>query len=323
MTKPKKYSIGMSIVVYDETGWNVKHSILNNEVVDCINGSNIIESYIITSIVEISTFNISSEQMGLGYTENLDYSVSIVNPLFIDNTIVMNYISENWTFLCSNIYIEDINGKEINDNSEVEVYFIDKYSYEIVDVFTLKYLIDIYWNGNYSLQHLHESEIIVKIIAFGEQQYGSLVVGNITIQHQLVVEQPTINKIGVDVFNISVGATYSKLNERNIFTQNVYASIVLYRLKGDFINSFDIEHCLHQDMWVISLNFSSYPEGEYYVKANFYYIGKIVISLSSLTFIIGETESTTSFTSLNVFWGVFVLLSLEVVIFIVKKHNKI
>ncbi len=77
------YGIGMSMIVKDTNGWSIYHDLKDESLSWVMNGTMVQKGYIITSIMSMTTPFISyynwKNQMGLGFSTNLNYSMQEVD----------------------------------------------------------------------------------------------------------------------------------------------------------------------------------------------------------------------------------------------------
>ena len=317
------HSLGTSIAFHDTNGWHVNQSIDSGEVIRFLNGTLIDTAYVISSIMESVTPSLpSSNQIGLGHTEQIDYSIEPGQPLIISTVYTLNYETSTWDFSLSDVYIEDNNETEITDISGVDVYvqFQVQSTSDIYETFSLSYSITDLWNIETSLQSFDEETYIVSVIATGSQQYGKRNLGTVNVEHILEVEKPTVTMITEVSLSVSVNASYTQLDSWSAFSENVETSIILYDSNGDVQTAAPISFNPTTNKWESgALDFSTY-NGEYYIKVSFKYAGRTVKSPASDTFMLeGELPTTNGINS--PFWISFVAILLLLMIPIVRKRK--
>ncbi len=320
------HSIGISVAVHDINGWHVKQEVQDGIIDIMVNGTSIDEAYIITSIVSTTTPNIAfNDQWGVGYTEDLDYSVDIGHPLFILD-FDSNYITSNWSYTCGSIYIVDENGTEISDLSDIDVYvvLIVSDTEEEYIRYALNYSSIDHWYGFLVLQELPEGDFIVKIIVSGDYQYGIQSLGIITIQHTLEVFKPIVTMISVSSIQVKVSATYSQLYGWDTFTQNAEVMLILFNAMTDSVEgTFDIFYKSSEDLWESNTtDLSGYLTGEYYVTISFKYAGRTVRSPNSDNFTIEGYTTETSRVSSYYLLGSLSIIALVSVVLTRQKLKK-
>ena len=312
------YSLGASIAFHDVNGWHVNQSIDSGDVIRFLNGTLIDTAYVISSIMESVTPAIpSSNQIGLGYTDKIDFAIEPGTPLTISSIFAMNYATSSWDFSLSNIYIEDVNGTEINETSGVDVYVQFQYegSTEIYDSLIMSYSTIDKWNIDVSLQAFDEETYAVSVIGTGSQQYGKRILGNIDVEHVLDVEKPSVTMVTDVSLTVIVNASYTQLYSWSEFSANVETSIILYDSDGDVQTATPIEFNPSTNQWESGvIDFSSY-NGEYYIKVSFKYAGRTVRSPESDIFMLeGELPKTNGVSS--TFWisitAILVLLMIPI-----------
>ncbi len=315
------HSLGTSIAFHDVDGWHVNQSIDSGDVLRFINGTLMDTAYVISSIMESVTPALpSSNQIGLGYTDKIDFSIEPGQPLTISSIFTMNYVTSSWSFSLSDIYIEDNNGTEVNDTSGVDVYVQFQYqsTQDIYETFAMSYSALDFWNIDASLQSFDEDTYVVSVIGTGSEQYGKRNLGTINVEHILAVEKPWVTLITDVSLTVTVNASYTQLNSWSTFSESVETSIILYDSNGDVQTATPIEFNPGTNNWESgSIDFSTY-NGEYYIKVSFKYAGRTVRSPESDSFMLeGEPPTTNGISS--PFWIGFAAILLLVMIPIVKK----
>jgi hypothetical protein len=314
---PTSYSLGISIAVHDTTGWSVQQSIQTGEIIEFISGTLVDTVYVITSIMMSTTPTTpltGSSQFGLGYDENLDYSLLPGSPLYIDS-YSMNYLIESWDFSLTDVYIEDENGTAINDTSNIDVFAQFKVSGStlIYANIPLNYSPVSYWYVDVSLQSFDEEDYEVAIIASGSSQYGRESLGLIEVQHVMTVELPTVNQQDTTSLYVYSNATYTQLNAWTTFTEDALARVLIYDSDGTVVEAYDMVYNPFAIRWESSLIVLDTYNGEFYVAVRFSYAGRSVLSPNSDTFIIeGEVTPTNTLSSPYIIGILLFILGLSV-----------
>ena len=299
VSPPSSYSLGISIAVHNASGWAITQTIETGDIALFISGTLIDVAYVLTSIMMDPTPTLPTSfetEDGLGYTESLDYSLVPGKPITI-GSYTQNYNTGSWVYSLSNVYLEDENGTAINDTSGVDVYvrFRDKFSLIVYASLPLSYSVSTLWHIDCSLQSFDETEYEVSIIASGSSQYGRLDIEDITVEHVLTVEKPTVTMNDEVSFYVDVNASYTQLNSWNNFTDNALTMILVYDSVGTVVATFPIEFDLVSNKWESTLVTMDTFNGNFYLAVRFGYAGRTVLSPNSDSFTVeGEEPNGTN-----------------------------
>ncbi|MCG3215882.1 MAG: hypothetical protein KAS63_04165 [Candidatus Heimdallarchaeota archaeon] len=304
VTGPPSYNLGFSIAYHDLNGWHVNQSIENGDFAWFINGTLIDTAYVISSIMEGVTPVIPfSEEFGLGYSNTIDYSIVIGQPLFISSA-TLNFDTDTWEFSLNNVLIEDINSTEITNTSDVSVFIQFQYhdTLEVYETLEMNYsLIDL-WYIDLSLRSFDEDEYKVLVIASGSDMYGKQDIDNIVVEHILAVEKPLITLHSVTSLSVEVNASYTQLNSRETFTEFVQTNIILYDSSAVVVGAYEISYNHVSNKWESAvLNLDQF-NGEYYISISFKYAGRTVRSPDSDSFTLEGDPPTTPNGTPSPFW---------------------
>ena len=316
ITPPSSYSVGISIAVHNASGWTVKTSVQSTDILEFIEGTLVDTVYVITSIMMSSTPTIPShspvtDQFGLGYSDNLDYYIVLGSPIDIASYL-MDYQSSTWDFSLTNVYIEDENGTEITDGSGVDVFvqFKDTATSIVYTSIELNYSAISFWFVDISLQTFDENEYSISIIASGSSQYGREELGLLIVQHELIVEKPTVNLESVISFHIYVNASYTQLGGWTAFTGSAEARVIIYDDEGTVVETYNMYYISSANQWESVLIEMGDYYGEFYAAVRISYAGRTVLSVNSDNFMIeGTTPSPTNGIFSPFFYGALVLIS--------------
>jgi len=319
------FSLGTSIAFHDDDGWHVNQSIDSGDVLRFLNGTLIDTAYVISSIMESVTPAIpASNQVGLGYTDKIDYAIEPGQPLIISSIFTLNYVTSTWSFSLSDIYIEDNNGTEINETSGVDVYVQFQYqsTSDIYEIFALSYSVIDLWNIAVSLQSFDEEIFVVSVIGTGSQQYGKRNLGTINVEHILSVEKPSVILLTDVSLTVTVNASYTQLNSWSVFSEDVETSIILYDSNGDVQTATPIDFNPVTNNWESgAVDFSSF-NGEHYIKVSFKYAGRTVRSPESDRFTLEGEPPTTNGVSSSFWVGFAAVLSILMIPIVRKRRAK-
>jgi hypothetical protein len=316
ITPPSTYSVGISIAVHNASGWTVKTSIQSTDILEFIEGTLVDTVYVITSIMASSTPTVPShipitDQFGLGYSDNLDYTIVPGSPINIDSYL-MDYQTSTWDFSLTDVYIEDENGTEITDGSGVDVFvqFKDTATSIIYASIELVYSVISFWYVDISLQDFDESEYSISIIASGSSQYGREELGLLIVQHELIVEKPTVNLASVISFHVYGNASYTQLGGWIAFTDSAEAMVIIYDDVGTVVETYNMYYISSANRWESVLIEMGDHYGEFYAAVRISYAGRTVLSTNSDNFMIeGTPPSPTNSIFSPFFYGALVLIS--------------
>jgi hypothetical protein len=316
ITPPSSYSVGISIAVHNASGWTVKTSIQSVDIFDFIEGTLVDTVYVITSIMSSSTPTVPSnspitDQFGLGYSDNLDYTIVPGSPITIDSYL-LDYQTTTWDFSLTDVYIEDENATEITDLSGVDVFvqFKNSDTSEIYSSFELSYSVVSYWYIDISLQSFDEADYTVAIIASGSSQYGKEDLGLLSVDHVLIVEKPTVDQDSVISFHVYGNASYTQLDGWLAFTENAEVRVNVYDSEGTTQATYDMYYIPSANRWESVLIEMEEYYGEFHVAVRISYAGRTVLSVNSDNFMIeGTTPSPTNGIFSPFFYGALILAS--------------
>ncbi|MHA1853334.1 MAG: hypothetical protein ACTSUF_07460 [Candidatus Heimdallarchaeaceae archaeon] len=320
------YVLGLSIAVHDTNGWHISNYLVDTEDPIVINGTDVIEAYIMSSIMSSSTpYVVADNQFGLGYTEYLDMTIVPGKPITVSSA-TYTYTDSNWTLTLSNVIVLDENGTVINDTVgiEVEVKLSIVGSQEIAEVFSLSYdPISESWYGSFSLKHLAEADYKTVVEASGNQRYGKKDLGIITVQHILTVEAPEVIQPNSTFVEIRANASYTQENGWNTFTQNAEVKALIYSSAAEVVAIYTLYYDNLLKKWTTgSLDLSDWASGDYYTVVKFKYADRTVSSEPSATFHIEGTKTTSPLNiSTNMIFISLSILALTTVILRNKRRN--
>lgn len=299
---PTSYMLGLSIAVYDSEGLHVSTYITSSEDPIVINGTDVTEVFIMSSIMSSTTPSvIYDNQFGLGYTENLDMTVTPGKPITV-SAATYSYTNDSWTLSVSDVVVVDENNSIVNQTSGINVSAVltpisgDQIRY----TFDLDYneLLAV-WFSEFSVKHLPEGDYQLTIEASGNQRYGKKDIDIITIEHILSVEKPTIIQPDASHIEILGNATYTQDGGWEALTLNAEVKAVIYDSEGDIVSLFDLTYDITENSWTTgSIDLSSWISGTYYAVVKFKYADRTVTSDPSDTFTIEGVNPPTSNTRL-------------------------
>lgn len=326
ITPPGSYSLAISVAVHDINGWHVTQKILDTDINILMNGTLVDTVFVITSIVTSTTPSIplsGTDQFGLGYTDNLDYTYIPGKPLTI-TTGTLNYQSNSWDFSLYDIYIEDENSTEVTDASGISVYAKFEKSGSSLNTESLEMSYDssIKWNINENLQYFFEGDYEISIVASGSSQYGELALSSINIAHILTVEEPTVSLYNDTALYVFTNSSYTQLGGWETFTEVVETYILLYDVTDTPVGIFDISYIPSSNSWESDLLLMNEYNGEYYIKVSFKYAGRTVRSSESDYFQLEGEVSTPTNTIAYPFLSIILVASLSIFVFIKRKSKK-
>jgi hypothetical protein len=325
ITPPGSYSLAISVAVHDINGWSVTQQILDTDISILMNGTLVDTVYVITSIVTSTTPSIpltGTNQFGLGYTDDLDYTYIPGKPLTI-TTGTLNYQSNSWDFSLSNVYIEDENNTEVTDASGISVYahFEKSGASLTAENLEMSYDPSIKWNIIENLQYFFEGDYDISIVASGSSQYGERELSSINIAHFLTVEEPTLSQYNGTALYVFTNSSYTQLGGWETFTEDVETYILLYDATDTPVGIFDIAYSPSSNSWESDLLLMNEYNGEHYIKVSFKYAGRTVRSLESEHFQLEGEIPTTTTSIAYPFLPVIFIVSLSAIIFFKKKYK--
>ncbi len=325
ITPPGSYSLAISVAVHDMSGWSISQTILNADINIPINGTLVDTVYVITSIVTSTTPSIplTTDQFGLGYTDNLDYTYIPGKPLTI-TTGTLNYQSNSWDFSLTDVYIEDENNTEVTDASGISVYaqFEKSGTSLTTENIEMSYDPSIKWNIIENLQYFFEGDYDISIVASGSSQYGEKELSSINIAHILTVEEPTLSLYNATALYVFTNSSYTQLGGWETFTEDVETYVLLYDATDTVVGIFDISYRSSSNSWESDLLLMNEYNGEHYIKVSFKYAGRTVRSIESDYFQL-EGEITTPTSSVAYpFLPIIFIVSLSAIIFFKRKNEK-
>jgi len=325
VTPPSSYSLGIAIAVHNASGWTITHTIETGDIQLLISGKLIDVAYVLTSIMMDPKPTLPTSyatEDGLGYTEDLDYSLVPGNPIYIVS-YTQNYNSGNWAYSLSNVYLEDENGTAINDTSGVDVYvrFKEKITSEVYTSLSLTYSVSLLWHIDCSLQSFNEAEYEVSIIASGSSQYGRLDIEDISVAHILTVEKPIVAMNDEVSFYVDVNASYTQLNSWSNFTFDALTMILVYDSVGTVVATFSIDFNPTTNKWESALITMDTYNGNFYLAVRFGYAGRTVLSPNSDSFTVeGEEPNGTNGIAFP-FWTSVLIITTILTIPIIQKRK--
>ncbi len=291
INKPSMYTIGLSVLVEDSTGWSVFQQLKDStNLIFPINGSSITTVYIISSIMSLNTPYVSpNNQFGLGFKTNLDYS--LIEAELVD-VIEGNYSYNNtsWNLSVSDIEVFFLNGTEITTNNlgDIALILYDEFNVP-TEVFPLSYSTENNWHGSFNLQFLKEKTYTLVVSPYESILYGAKTLGSVTIEHFLVVNQPTL-ELNHNELSITVAFTYSLINYIEIIDDFVVTA-TLYSSDGEVQSHYSLDYNSSTNLWFTVDNISDLAPAEYYSIVNVRIAGKTITSPASETITINEETS--------------------------------